>query len=102
MCQKCISQWIEEHFATVIVSWEMEKLTNWQLIITTTTTTTYAEDGAKICRFKLPNKGRWLDAMFSVTRLNNFLKFLVAWFLSKVAQMRGKILGRSEKQHFSC
>ena len=37
----------------------------------------------------------------SVTRLGDFLKFLVT-FLSKVAQMHGKFLGYSEMQHFSC
>ena len=38
----------------------------------------------------------------SVTRLGDFLKFLVIWLLSKVAQMHGEFLGESEKQHSSC
>ena len=38
----------------------------------------------------------------SVTRLGDFLKLLVTWFLSKVVQMHGEFLGYSEKQHFSC
>ena len=37
-------------------------------------------------------EGKW------VTKLGDFWKFLVKWFLSKVAQMRGKLLGKSEKQ----
>ena len=38
----------------------------------------------------------------SMTRLGDFKKFLVTWFLSKVAKMHGEILGdRTDKQRVS-